>query len=134
MVGVGAVEEFADLRREVERLRAENARLSRLLGLRGQDTAPAPEQLAAPVAAPGLVTMASSARDKLALFTNLFQARADVYAVRWANRRNGTAGWMPAVAGCWRKGMDRRGAAYLQRTAEVVAAQLVGEVFMGCTR
>ncbi|MER7006724.1 DEAD/DEAH box helicase family protein [Dactylosporangium sp. NPDC000555] len=128
---MGAVDEVAGLRREVERLRAENARLSRLLDLRGHDTAPAPEQLAAPVAAPGLVTMASSVRDKLALFNDRFQARTDVYAVRWENARTGAAGWMPAVAGGWRKGMDRRGAAYLPRTAEVVAAHLVGDVFMG---
>lgn len=125
------MDEFAGLRREVQRLRAENARLSRLLDLRGHDTAPAPEQLAAPVATPGLVTMASSVRDKLALFNNRFQARTDVYAVRWENSRTGAAGWMPAVAGGWRRGMDRRGAAYLPRTAEVVVAHLVGDVFMG---
>ncbi|MET7396328.1 DEAD/DEAH box helicase family protein [Dactylosporangium sp. NPDC005572] len=128
---MSAVDEFAGLRREVERLRAENTRLSRLLELSGRDTAPAPEQLAAPVATPGLVTMASSVRDKLALFNDRFQARTDVYAVRWENARTGTAGWMPAVAGGWRKGMDRRAAAYLPRTAEVVAAHLVGDVFMG---
>nr|WP_239153087.1 hypothetical protein [Virgisporangium aurantiacum] len=93
------MDEFAGLRREVERLRAENARLSRLLDLRGQDAAPAPEQLAAPVAASGLATMSSPARDKLALFTNLFHSRTDVYAKRWENRRLGTAGWSPAVAG-----------------------------------
>lgn len=125
------MDEFASLRREVERLQAENARLSRLLDLRGQDTAPAPEQLAAPVAAPGLVTMNSPVRDKLALFTNLFQARTDVYATRWENRRTGMTGWSPAVAGGWRKGMDRRSAAFLPRTTEVVAAHLVGDVFMG---
>ncbi|SNT56692.1 hypothetical protein SAMN05421812_11013 [Asanoa hainanensis] len=128
---MGGVDEFAGLRREVERLRAENARLARLLELRGQDIGPAPEQLAAPVAAPGLVTMNSPVRDKLDLFTSLFQARNDVYATRWENRRLGTAGWSPAVAGGWRKGMDRRSAAYLPRTAEVVAAHLVGDVFMG---
>ena len=92
---------------------------------------PAPEQLSAPVAAPGLVTMASPVGDKLALFADRFRARADVYAVRWENTRTGAAGWMPAVAGGWRKGMDRRGAAYLPRTPEVVAAHLVGDVFMG---
>jgi hypothetical protein len=52
---VGSIDEVEGLCREVKRLRAENARLSRLLELRGQDTAPAPEQLSAPVAAPGLV-------------------------------------------------------------------------------
>ena len=35
------------------------------------------------------------------------------------------------MAGGWRKGMDRRRAAYLPLTAEVVAARLVGDVFMG---
>src|SRR5690242_18392951 len=77
------------------------------------DTAPAPEQLAAPVAAPGLVTMSSPVKDKLALFADQFSARADVYALRWENGRSGGHGWMPAVAGGWRKGMDRRSAAYL---------------------
>jgi hypothetical protein len=38
---------------------------------------------------------------------------------------------MPAVAGGWRKGMDRKAAAYLPLTAEVVFAHLVGEVFIG---
>ncbi|MGR6320691.1 DEAD/DEAH box helicase family protein [Micromonospora soli] len=128
---MGSVDEFEGLRRELQRLRAENARLSRLLELRGQDTAPAPEQLSAPVAAPGLVTMASPVADKLALFADRFRARVDVYAVRWENTRTGAAGWMPAVAGGWRKGMDRRGATYLPRTGEVVAAHLVGDVFMG---
>jgi hypothetical protein len=109
---VGSVDESVDLRREVERLRAENARLSRLLDLRGQDTAPAPEQLSAPVAALGLVTMASPVADRLALFADRFRARADVYAVRWENSHTGAAGSMPAVAGGWRKGMDRRGATY----------------------
>ncbi|MDG4816987.1 hypothetical protein O7628_15940 [Micromonospora sp. WMMD956] len=128
---MGSVAEFVDLRREVERLRAENARLGRLLELRGQDTSAAPAQLSAPVEPPGLVTMASPTQDKLALFADRFRARADVYAVRWDNARTGAAGWMPAVAGGWRKGMDRRGAAHLPRTTEVVAAHLVGDVFMG---
>ncbi|MDT5034772.1 MAG: hypothetical protein QOC94_4943, partial [Actinoplanes sp.] len=125
------MDEFVELRREVERLRAENARLSRLLELRGQDTAPSPEQLSAPVAEPGLVTMTSPVADKLALFADRFRARTDVYAMRWENTRTGAAGWMPAVAGGWRKGMDRRGAVHLPRTPEVVAAHLVGDVFMG---
>ncbi|HZL75701.1 MAG TPA: DEAD/DEAH box helicase family protein [Propionibacteriaceae bacterium] len=123
--------ELARLRRELERLRAENVRLSRLLDLRGQDTAPAPEQLAAAVAPPGLVVMSSPVEDKLALYTNRFRARADVYAVRWENTRTGLSGWMPAVAGGWRKGMDRKGATLLPLTAEVVSAHLVGDVFIG---
>jgi superfamily II DNA or RNA helicase len=132
VVSVDAVtdDEGARLRRELERLRAENHRLSRLLELRGQDTAPAPEQLAA-MATPGPVTMASPVPEKLAFYANLFRGRRDAYAKRWENSRLGTAGWSPAVAGGWRKGMDRRTAAYLPLTPEVMAAHLVGDVFMG---
>ncbi len=130
-VDVVVESELARLRRELERLRAENVRLSRLLDLRGLDTAPAPEQLSAPVAAPGLVVMSSPVQNKLALFTDRFRARTDVYALRWANGRTGVSGWMPAVAGGWRKGTDRKAASYLPLTAEVVSAHLVGDVFIG---
>jgi hypothetical protein len=96
-------------------LRAENVRLSRLLELRDLNTAPAPEQLSAAVAPPGLVGTSSPVADKLALFADRFRARTDVYAVRWDNARTGVSGWMPAVAGGWRKGMNRRKGAPLIR-------------------
>src|SRR3954447_620518 len=38
---------------------------------------------------------------------------------------------MPAVAGGWRKGMDRRAATHLPLTPEVVAGHLRGDVFIG---
>ena len=121
----------ARLQGELERLRAENTRLARLLQLRGENIAPAPEQLSAPVAAPGLVTKWSPLADKLALFADRFRARSDVYAVRWENIRKGTSGWAPAVAGGWRKGMDRRQAAYLPLTADVLYAHLAADLFLG---
>ncbi|WP_051809213.1 TOTE conflict system archaeo-eukaryotic primase domain-containing protein [Actinoplanes subtropicus] len=111
----------------LERARAENVRLSRLLELRGQNTAPPPEQLAA--ARP--VTMASPVDDKLRLYGDLFRARTDVDAVRWENARTGASGWMRAVAGGWRKGLDRRAVSYLPLTADVLAAHLRGDVFVG---
>jgi hypothetical protein len=116
-----------DLHRELGRLRAENVRLSRLLDLRGQTLEPLPEQLAAA----RRVTMYSPVDDKLAFYGELFRARPDVYAVRWENARTGTSGWMPAVAGGWRKGMDRRGANYLPLTPDVLAAHLRGDAFIG---
>ncbi len=123
--------ELDRLRRELDRLRAENVRLSRLLDLQGQDTAPAPEQLSAAVSPPGTVVMSSPVAQKLALYTDRFRARTDVYAVRWDNARTGASGWMPAVTGGWRKGTDRKAASYLRLTAEVVSAHLVGDVFIG---
>ena len=130
-VDVGVDSELDRLRAELGRLRAENVRLSRLLELRGQDTAPAPEQLSVTVVPPGLVVMSSSVEDKLALYLGLFRVRTDVYAVRWDNVRTGASGWMPAVAGGWRKGMDRRAARHLPLTAQVITAHLRGEVFIG---
>ena len=87
--GVTVDGEIARLRGELERLRSENARLSRLLELRGLDTSPAPEQLAAAVAAPGSVSMASPVADKLALYAQLFCARTDVYARAVGERPHG---------------------------------------------
>ncbi len=65
------------------------------------------------------------------LYADLFRARSDVYALYWESSRRGTSGWMPAVAGRWRKGMDRRSARYLPLTREVMAAHLAGDVFIG---
>lgn len=75
--------------------------------------------------------MSSPVQEKLALYIDRFRARTDVYAMRWENARTGGSGWMPAVAGGWRKGMDRKAAVYLPRTSEVIAAHLVGDVFIG---
>lgn len=119
------------LRRELDRLRAENARLTRLLGLRAGQTDPAPAQAAIPLPAPGMVTMASSNDDKIALFADRFRTRRDVYAVRSENTRTGQSWWLPAVAGGWRKGTDRRFARYLPLTPQVIAAHLAGEAFVG---
>ena len=100
------------LRDELRRLRAENDRLTRLLDVRGQHTAPAPEQPTAGLAPSGVVTMDSPVADKLALYADLFHARTDVHAVRWENDRTGGSRWMPAVAGgwplpaCWRSAPD----------------------------
>jgi hypothetical protein len=117
------------LRREVERLRAENAGLSRLLQLGGRDTTPPSEQLAVP--SPGPVTMRSPEEDKLALFIDRFRARTDCHAIRWENRWTGKGGWIPAVAGGWRKSMDRRLVKDLPLTPRVVEDHLKGNVFIG---
>jgi hypothetical protein len=114
---------------ELARLKAENTRLNRLLELRGQDTKPAPEQLAVPT--PALVMMDSPAEHKLSLYADRFHARTDVHAVRWENNRTGAAGWMPAVAGGWRKGMDRRHANHLPLTTAVLGSHLAGKTFIG---
>jgi hypothetical protein len=67
---------------ELARLRAENARLLKLLRLTSQQAAPpGPAQTAYFEAPPGLVHHRSPEGDKLAFFGALFAARTDVYAV-----------------------------------------------------
>lgn len=115
---------------EVDRLRAENARLQRLLDLRpGEARPPGPAQTGIFDAAPGPVNNRSSPEKKLAFYRALFAARPDVYAVRWENRRSGRSGWMPAVRGGWRKGAARRD--YLPLTDDAVVAHLSGETEIG---
>lgn len=120
----------ASLLRELEHLRQENARLSRLLALRG-DTVPADEQPAIPVRQPGLVTHDSPLTDKLTLYADLFRARRDVYALRWENHRTGRQGWSPAVAGGWSRIVDKKRARHLPLTNDVLVAHLSGDVFIG---
>lgn len=75
--------------------------------------------------------MGSSSANKVRFFFDLFRCRTDVYAVRWENRRDGRSGWMPAIKGHWRKGMNRADAPYLPLTTEVVDAHLRGEAHIG---
>ncbi|MFC9693915.1 DEAD/DEAH box helicase family protein [Kribbella sp. NPDC056951] len=134
--GVALRRELSELRAERDRLRVENVRLSRLLELRGQDTTPVVEQLAAPIGPGGLVSMAGSTpQQKLALYLDLFRARNDTYAKRWEDPRTGKKGWMPVAAGGWRRGMTRATARLLPLTPDVVAEHLAArsrqDLFIG---
>ena len=117
---------------ELSRLRAENARLLRLLRLTPTEAAPpGPAQAGYFEAPPGPVHAGSAPEAKVAFFGALFAARTDIYAVRYENRRAGRAGWVPAVRGGWRKGVPHAERDYLPLTAEVLAAHLSGKMHIG---
>lgn len=81
---------------ELDSLRADNARLRRLLNLTEQQAhAAVPDQTAAGTP----VTMDSSPEDKVRFYLDLFRCRHDVHAIRWENKRDGRSGWMPAITG-----------------------------------
>jgi hypothetical protein len=108
---------------EIVALRAENARLLRLLKLtQAQAAPPGPAQAGFFEAPPGPVHAGSPAAAKVALFGALFAARTDVHAVRWENERTGKAGWLPAVRGGWRKGTPHAERDYLPLNPDVLTA------------
>lgn len=126
---VSGVESFPG---ELDTLRADNVRLRRLLRLsEGQARAAASDQATLTGAPTSLINMSSNSADKVRFFFDLFRCRADVYALRWENRRDGRSGWMPAIKGYWRKGMNRSDAPYLPLTPEVIDAHLRGEAHIG---
>ena len=110
---------------ELARLRAENARLLRLLKMTSKQAAlPGPAQAAFFDAPPGVVDDWSSPDVKVAFFGTLFAARTDVYAIRYDNSRTGRGGWVPAVRGGWRKGMKHEDADFLPLTPDVFATRI----------
>jgi hypothetical protein len=122
----------SDLEAELARLRAENARLLKLLRLTPQQAAPpGPAQAAYFEVPPGSVHHRSAEDAKVAFFSALFAARTDVYAIRFDNQRTGKSGWVPAVRGGWQRGVRHEDRNYLPLTSQVLAAHLKGEVHIG---
>lgn len=88
---------------ELERLRAENARLVSLLEANGV------EWRLPPASAPQIQVEPEGQRlstaEKLVLFRRLFRGRDDVYAVRWESKATGKSGYAPACENEWRPGI-----------------------------
>ncbi|WP_416332316.1 TOTE conflict system archaeo-eukaryotic primase domain-containing protein [Mycobacterium sp. MAC_080597_8934] len=77
--------------------------------------------------------MGSSSAHKVRFFFDLFRCRTDVYALRWENRRDGRSGWMPAIKGSWRKGMNRADAPYLPLTLRSLMPTCEAKHISACT-
>jgi hypothetical protein len=117
---------------ELARLRAENARLLRLLQLTPRQASPPdPAQAAYFEAAPGFVHNGSPPESKIRFFGALFAARTDVYAVRYDNPHTGKGGWVPAVRGGRLRGIRHEDRGYLPLTADVLSSHLLGKVHIG---
>jgi hypothetical protein len=116
-LGVGVTE--IPVAAELARLRAENARLLKMLKLSPRQAAtPGPVQAGFFDAPPGPVHKDSSNDAKVAFFRALFAARTDIYATRIENSGEGPLNAGPVVSR-----RDRRSA---QALAQVPAATLAG--------
>ncbi len=130
-LAVGGVESFPG---ELDTLRADNARLRHLLQLsEEQARAASSDQATLTGARASPVTMGSSSAHKVRFFFDLFRCRTDVYALRWENRRDGRSGWMPAIKGSWRKGMNRADAPYLPLTLRSLMPTCEAKHISACT-
>ena len=100
-------EEAARIRDRLAELQTERIVLeSRLAVLRQMDVSARLATSSRVVAAK--VTASSSVHEKLALFRRLFVGRPDIVPVRWENLRTGRAGYAPACANEWAKGLCRK--------------------------
>lgn len=127
--------DLATSRRESEELRAENDRLSQLLGLDHEKPSELHRQAWSPTLLPTDDALAPVDDDapheaKVGLYRTLFVGRDDVYATRWENASTGKWGWSPAVRGGW-SGARRANPDYLPLSDEVVSAHLAGKVAAG---
>ncbi|MEM5367334.1 DEAD/DEAH box helicase family protein [Paraburkholderia azotifigens] len=86
---------------ELEKLRAENARLRILLDAHGIDARPPLPLSAAPSP---LESSRLNPDEKVVLFRRLFQGRVDTFPIRWESKA-GKSGYSPACANEWRPGV-----------------------------
>jgi len=86
---------------ELERLRAENARLLALLDAHGIDARPS---AGTPINLSTLEPSRLSPDEKVVLFRRLFRGRIDTYPIRWESKA-GKSGYSPACANEWRPGI-----------------------------
>jgi superfamily II DNA or RNA helicase len=127
---------------ENARLLEENARLKKLVALRG--LGPAPDSKSSPqIPQSRPIDSEEKQRQeqrKIALFRNLFRGREDVYAVRWEGR-DGKSGYMPASMQDWsallrcdpaeRKRVQRKTRKLLPLTDEAIRNHLTGKQTIG---
>jgi len=89
---------------ELERQRAENARLITLLESHGIEWRLPPEPVVA-ATEPEPESSKLSTDEKVALFRRLFRGRTDIYPVRWENSTTGISGYSPVCVNDRRHGI-----------------------------
>ena len=128
----GLDDELVALGEEVARLRAENARLLRLLELSPREARPpGPAQTGIFDARPARCTPAPPPRRRSPSSRRCSAPAADVYALRWENARLGDSGWFRRCGAGGARACRHAKREYLPLTEEVITAHLSGELELG---
>ncbi|MBX3481984.1 DEAD/DEAH box helicase family protein [Phenylobacterium sp.] len=129
--------EIARIRSRLASLDTERRKLATELAAleRGQAAWTPADHRSEPTANTSTVTAKSSTAAKVDLFRRLFVGRSDVFPVRWENRKTGHAGYAPACANEWVKGVCGKpqvkcgacpGQAFIPVSDEVIERHLRG--------
>lgn len=97
--------EIASIQQRLRALDAERHDLESALISLERKLTPARRSDETPLFVDASVTNSSPATEKVALFRRLFAGRADVFPVRWENRKTDRSGYAPACANEWVKGL-----------------------------
>ena len=131
--------EIATLRRRLAEIEQERMLLVRKIGeleTMQVDVAEAPRATTPQRAPTPTITNNSPASDKIALFRRLFGGRTDVFPLRWENPKTGKAGYAPACANEWVRGVcgkpqvrcgDCPNQKFISVTQDVIECHLRGE-------
>jgi superfamily II DNA or RNA helicase len=104
--GSGVIEsKISSIRMRLLELKAEQTSLEATLGNLQRELSALEKTKPKPDFSQASVTNNSPASAKVALFRRLFQGRTDVYPVRWNNLKSSRAGYSPACANEWRRGI-----------------------------
>src|SRR6266853_1750552 len=95
-------ERLKSAQEECDRLRAENARLRAMLGIKDSGSKePGPTAIRIVSVSDSHIAAPSTPEKKISLFRSLFRGREDVYAIRWEGK-GGKSGYSPAGVMDWR--------------------------------
>ena len=104
--GSGAIEsKVSSIRMRLLELKAEQTSLEATLSTLQRELSALERTRPKPDFSQASVTNNSPASAKVALFRHLFRGRTDVYPVRWENPKSSRAGYSPACANEWRRGI-----------------------------
>jgi len=99
-------ENIARIRRRLADLNDERMELERELeAFEQQLVSDSSAEAEIPAFADATVTNSSASKEKVELFQQMFAGRADVFPVRWENRKDGRTGYSPACSNEWAKGI-----------------------------